>query len=482
MAKEEDAIRQFVVGQLQKCTDFSTITLGILRKRYLESLGRVSLSTKDRQLMKNIVEEELLKMQDSSDDEPLIKFVNPSKIQNKRKREEEDDADEKNKTVHRKKRSRQEEASPPESPDSGIDKAMNEGEQREEEIRSEKDTSEEEEEKKKKKKQPQQKRFDKKSTEKTVKKKKKVVLESAEEESLEDSDGDKEDMRKTPQKTAEMEGSSSEEEKSERETKEKNKTKIQRRTKKAAGQDTVKDVERQVFGTSSDSEEEKTTEKISSESSKDEKDEKETDSLSKQTENAEPKSPSDQKEAAEDSDSSSFPSLDEEEEEKDKKEKKSEKTASRGKASTSTMEHKAVSRLKRYIALCGVRRNYKKMFEDCRSVKSKVALLRKELEELGVKGNPSIEKCKKARLKREEAQEVAELDLTNIITTEGRPRRRAASGAAWPPAQSASSPPCSYKRTVDSDSDSEDNQTNRSRKRGAWGNLQGIISDDGDSD
>jgi len=41
----------------------STLTLGILRRRYLEKVGRESLSTKDRQLMKKIVEEELLKMQ-----------------------------------------------------------------------------------------------------------------------------------------------------------------------------------------------------------------------------------------------------------------------------------------------------------------------------------------------------------------------------------------------------------------------------------
>ena len=34
-------------------------------------------------------------------------------------------------------------------------------------------------------------------------------------------------------------------------------------------------------------------------------------------------------------------------------------------------------------------------------------------------GLPSIEKCKKARMKREDAQELAELDVSNIITTQG---------------------------------------------------------------
>lgn len=34
-------------------------------------------------------------------------------------------------------------------------------------------------------------------------------------------------------------------------------------------------------------------------------------------------------------------------------------------------------------------------------------------------GKPSVEVCKKIRIKREEAQELAELDVNNIIPTEG---------------------------------------------------------------
>lgn len=49
-------------------------------------------------------------------------------------------------------------------------------------------------------------------------------------------------------------------------------------------------------------------------------------------------------------------------------------------------DDKAVTRLKRYISLCGVRRNYKKLLEGCRSVRSQVAALKKELEDLGVHG------------------------------------------------------------------------------------------------
>jgi len=56
-----------------------------------------------------------LSFQDSSDDEPLIKCVNPSKSQNKRKRGDDDNddgEDEENKTVGKTKRSRLEESSP----------------------------------------------------------------------------------------------------------------------------------------------------------------------------------------------------------------------------------------------------------------------------------------------------------------------------------------------------------------------------------
>ncbi|MEQ2211923.1 hypothetical protein XENOCAPTIV_020519 [Xenoophorus captivus] len=95
-------------------------------------------------------------------------------------------------------------------------------------------------------------------------------------------------------------------------------------------------------------------------------------------------------------------------------------------------EEKAVVRLKRYIALCGVRRNYKKLLDGCRSTRSKVAVLKKELEDLGV-----------------------HLD-----------------------------PPSSYQRTLNSDSDSDqENDAHKGRRKmSEWANLHGIISDDADTD
>ncbi|CAL8273010.1 unnamed protein product [Lota lota] len=187
-----------------------------------------------------------------------------------------------------------------------------------------------------------------------------------------------------------------------------------------------------------------------------------------------------------DSSSSSLTSLEDEKEgrgdsapaKKLTKKKGDKKKRKEDNSETETEENKAVLRLKRYISLCGARRNYKKLFEGCRSIRSKVAVLKKELEDLGVKGLPSIEKCKKARLNREEAQELAELDVSNIITTQGRPKRRGPS--AWQ--EPLSSPAARYKRTVNSDSDEGSPTDKGPNGRRHWGNLQGIISDDGDSD
>uniref|UniRef100_A0A3Q3X1D6 Histone chaperone domain-containing protein n=1 Tax=Mola mola TaxID=94237 RepID=A0A3Q3X1D6_MOLML len=186
-----------------------------------------------------------------------------------------------------------------------------------------------------------------------------------------------------------------------------------------------------------------------------------------------------------DSDSSSLPSLEDDVEdrgrenvpqEKKKKTQKKEKKEKSDKGQKG--DNKAVVRLKRYIALCGVRHNYKKLLDGCRSVRSQVALLKKELEDLGVHGQPSIKKCKMVRMKREEAQELAHLDVSNIIATQGRSKRRGT--LAWREQQKPPSP--QYTRTLNSGSDSEDNQAHGGRRKTTdWANLQGIISDDADS-
>ncbi|XP_003930161.2 HIRA-interacting protein 3 [Saimiri boliviensis] len=133
-------------------------------------------------------------------------------------------------------------------------------------------------------------------------------------------------------------------------------------------------------------------------------------------------------------------------------------------------DHPAVLRLKRYIRACGAHRNYKKLLGSCRSHKERLSVLRAELEALGMKGNPSLEKCRALKEQREEAAEVAALDVANIISGSGRPRRR----TAWNPLEAA--PPGElYQRTLDSEEE---------RPRPAppdWSHMRGIISSDGES-
>ncbi|XP_050808314.1 HIRA-interacting protein 3 isoform X3 [Gopherus flavomarginatus] len=126
-------------------------------------------------------------------------------------------------------------------------------------------------------------------------------------------------------------------------------------------------------------------------------------------------------------------------------------------------EHPAVRRLKRYILACGVRRNYQKLLAGCRSVKQRVGVLRRELEAIGLQGNPSLERCRALRLRREEAAEVAALDVGNIIASDGRPRRcNIWSLYSTPPAAPPASPPA--RCPVD------------------WSSLRGVISSDGESE
>ncbi|KAM6165861.1 HIRA-interacting protein 3 [Erethizon dorsatum] len=133
-------------------------------------------------------------------------------------------------------------------------------------------------------------------------------------------------------------------------------------------------------------------------------------------------------------------------------------------------DHPAVTRLKRYIRACGAHRNYKKLLGSCRSHKERLNVLRAELEALGMKGNPSLEKCRALKEQREEAAEVASLDVANIISSSGRPRRR----TAWNPSEAAPSGEL-YRRTLDSEEE---------RPRQAppdWSHMRGIISSDGES-
>ncbi|XP_071268545.1 HIRA-interacting protein 3 isoform X1 [Salvelinus alpinus] len=528
VSAEETQIRRFVSGQLRDCPDLSTLTLGILRGRYLACVGRDSLNQEDRQLMKRVVEEELMRMQvktfdsDSSDNEAIVD-VTPMPLHNKRKRGEEEKTKKGGRTKADKSKATRArlQSAQSDSPDSGIERVGNGERQIAEEEGKDMGRDEQVEQVSqigtKKNKGRHKEVHNGGKTEissesdveiKPVNRRKRKHDSEVEEEDFEENKKKKRDETRKQEKNKVNSESDNEEDKKREENvdvKVQSKCLKRNRGRESGNEEKGKPLQRrervQVVGSDSehigeaevmeqkrvkiqrndnDSRSESEGEKNDSASSEEASGgEDETEEVMAKTKD----------EPAQDSDSgSSLPSLEDEQEsevrpEQVKKRKSVAKRPIKGEDSESGSkggkDNTAVARLKRYIALCGVRRNYKKLLDGCCSIKSKVAVLKRELEELGVEGQPSIEKCKKARLKREEAQELADLDVGNIITTQGRPKRRGVS--IW---QQQSSPPTSaYKRVVNSSSDSEeDSHAGRGRKRATdWSNLQGIISDDADS-
>ncbi|XP_007499494.1 HIRA-interacting protein 3 isoform X1 [Monodelphis domestica] len=147
-----------------------------------------------------------------------------------------------------------------------------------------------------------------------------------------------------------------------------------------------------------------------------------------------------------------------------------------GKGSRKGEDHPAVVRLKRYIRACGAHRNYKRLLGSCRSHQERLRVLKAELQDLGLEGNPSLEKCRAVKERREEAAEMASLDVSNIISSSGRSRRR----NAWNPRGEVGLPQeeLYHRRALDSDGD----EPRAHPPPTDWSNLRGIISSDGESD
>nr|XP_046271446.1 HIRA-interacting protein 3 isoform X2 [Scatophagus argus] len=434
---ETASIRRFVCGQLCDEPDLSVLTLGILKKRYMALVRCESLSPEVKTLMKQVVQEELMKMQDDDKNESQLEN---KKFQKKRKREKETDemisSGEDESTA---KKSRCQSSSSSESGDK--EDRKREGEESEEEEKMKSDSEDEKQEVKK----SQQK--------KNGNRKQQISSEDSTDEEMNESEKEDNKNGDSPKAIAKNQTSNA-------------KNGHTEGSKISEGKKTPQSDEENDTDTDNASER---NDKIKG---SDSSDESEKEKVSVEKKNNDP-----------DSDSSSLPSLEDEQDGETEKtqDNKKKKTASKEKSGTGQKDdNKTVVRLKRYISLCGVRRNYKKLLDGCRSVRSQVAALRKELEDLGVRGQPSIEKCKKVRMKREEAQELAELDVSNIIATQGRSKRRATS--AWQEQQDPSS--STYVRTLNSgsDSDPENDTQRRHRKATNWANLQGIISDDADSD
>ncbi|XP_068919624.1 HIRA-interacting protein 3 isoform X2 [Petaurus breviceps papuanus] len=150
--------------------------------------------------------------------------------------------------------------------------------------------------------------------------------------------------------------------------------------------------------------------------------------------------------------------------------------AKSGKGSRRGEDHPAVVRLKRYIRACGAHRNYKRLLGSCRSHQERLRVLKAELQDLGLEGNPSLEKCRAVKERREEAAEMASLDVSNIISSSGRSRRR----NAWNPRGEVGlrQEKPYHRRALDSDGD----EPKAHPPPTDWSNLRGIISSDGESD
>ncbi|KAF8767148.1 HIRA-interacting protein 3 like protein [Argiope bruennichi] len=135
---------------------------------------------------------------------------------------------------------------------------------------------------------------------------------------------------------------------------------------------------------------------------------------------------SDKEQKSSESGSCSF--ADENEEFSNKKDKPSKKRdtndSNKGRKRPSASENK-IEHLKKYLRVAGIRiPNYNKLFVNCKTMKAKCEKLMSLLEKEGLKGRPTLEKCKKLRKKIETKREIAELDMSNILKMEGgRPKR-----------------------------------------------------------
>lgn len=433
--KEKATIRSFVCDQLRVEADLSVLTVAILKKRYLAHVKSDALSTEARLYLKEVVQEELRKMLENDENGSDIENTMP---RNKRKREEENEEVVGDESITKKSRLRSNS-----SEESGKDGSASSDQA--EEMDHNKSESEGEEQERKK------------SRQKPVRKMKRAAdsEDSSDEEGVESvKEANERNCNDSPSKTIKNKEDKIKKETGGSDSPSQGKTALQSDAEGDSDSDSSshKDDDKKGSSTSNESDEEKEKEKAPV------------------------------VEKNEDSDSSSLPSLDEQERETENA--KDEKTKTKQKRGTNTKsekdENSAIVRLKRYIGLCGVRRNYKKLLGNCKSVRSKIAVLKKELEDLGIKGQPTIEKCKKLKKKRERAQEIAELDVSNIITTQGRPKRRGTSIQL----ERVEPLTSTHVRCLNSNSESdEENRKRTGHKRTTdWGNLRGVISDDASSD
>ncbi|RCI07104.1 hypothetical protein CU098_002041, partial [Rhizopus stolonifer] len=96
---------------------------------------------------------------------------------------------------------------------------------------------------------------------------------------------------------------------------------------------------------------------------------------------------------------------------------------------SSDKNEEAIKRLKGFINKCGVRKVWSRELKDCKSARAEIEKLKSMLQELGVDGRPTNEKCEAVKKERELKAEFDSLDASNIINNEeeessGRRTRR----------------------------------------------------------
>lgn len=120
----------------------------------------------------------------------------------------------------------------------------------------------------------------------------------------------------------------------------------------------------------------------------------------------------------------SVPVKREKKEPKEKKQKvtvaKTEKPAKRTKKAVKA--ENTLGKLKSYVFKCGIRKIWKKELDGLDETAS-IAKVRGILEELGMDGRPSLEKCKKIKDQREFAEEMKIIDESKILQTRLRGQR-----------------------------------------------------------
>lgn len=80
-----------------------------------------------------------------------------------------------------------------------------------------------------------------------------------------------------------------------------------------------------------------------------------------------------------------------------------------------------LDRLKSYVFKCGVRKVWKKELEDLNTTQS-ISKVNKILEDLGMEGRPTLQKCKNIKERREYEKELEVIDKSNIIDSKRRSR------------------------------------------------------------